>query len=53
MRLLYALVDPGEGPGARSPLFLDETEAQRAEKKFFETGLPPYLRVLMTGAPLI
>ena len=38
-------MDPGEGPGARSPLFLHETEAQRAEKKFFETGLPPYLKV--------
>ena len=27
-----------EGPGL--PLFLDQTEAQRGEKNFFETGLP-------------
>ena len=32
------MADPGEGPqGARLPLFLDQTEAQRAEKKCFET----------------
>ena len=34
-----AVEDPGEGPGgacrASHPLFLDETEAQRAEKNFF------------------
>ena len=37
------------GPG--TPLFLDHTEAQGAEKNFFETAhsLPPtYLRVWMT-----
>ena len=34
--------DPEEGPGEPSPpLFLDQTEAQRVEKKFFETGPPP------------
>ena len=33
------------------PLFLDHTEARRAEKSFFETGLRSYLRVWMT-APL-
>ena len=26
-------------------LFLDQTEAKRNEKNFFETGPPPYLRV--------
>ena len=49
----------GSRGGARaSPpphLFLDQTEARRAEKKFFETApppsLPPYLRVWMTGPP--
>ena len=55
LRLLYALADPGEGPGGPGgpgpPLFLDQTEARRAEKKIFETGLPPYLRVWMTGFP--
>ena len=34
------------------PLFLYQTKARRAEKVFFETGLPPiYLRVWMTGLP--
>ena len=37
--------------GARAPvLFLDQTEAQRAEKSFLETA-PPYLGVWMTGRP--
>ena len=35
--------DPGEGPGGRPPLFLDQTEARRAEKMFFETAPPPPL----------
>ena len=41
------MADPGEGPGGRSPspLFLDQKGAQRAEKNFFETGPPPYLKV--------
>ena len=34
------VANPGEGPrgpgGPGSPLFLDQTEARRAEKKFFE-----------------
>ena len=34
----------------RAPLFLDQTEARTAEKKFFETP-PPYLRARMTGLP--
>ena len=33
----------GRGPGAASPLFLDQTEARRAEKMFFETAPPPPL----------
>ena len=39
------MADPGEGAGEPVPsLFLDQTEAQRAEKDFFKTA-PPYLRV--------
>ena len=40
-----AVADP-EGPGG-APLFLDQTEARRAEKNVFETPTPPppYLRV--------
>ena len=38
--------DPGEGPGGPSPpLFLDQTEAQRAEKNLFEAGVPPLSQV--------
>ena len=46
------VADPGEGPGGGPvpPLFLDQTEAQRAEKNFFQT-VPPYLRVWMTAPP--
>ena len=29
------------GPFPLPPLFLDQTEAQRAEKNFFETAPPP------------
>ena len=32
-------------------LFLKQTEAWRAEKNFFETAPPPYLRVWMTWLP--
>ena len=40
---------PGEGPGRPPPLILDQTEAQRAEKKICRDLAPPYLRVWMTG----
>ena len=43
-----SVVDPGE---ASPPLFLDQTEAQRAEKKFFWDCPLPYLRVWMTTPP--
>ena len=33
-------------------LFLDQTEAQRQKKFFWETSPPPYLRFWMTGPPL-
>ena len=43
----------GRGPGGPGlPLFLDQTETRRAEKKFFSRPPPsPYLRVWMTGLP--
>ena len=45
-------VSRGGARGARPPLFLDQTEARRAEKKFFSRPPPsPYLRVWMTGPP--
>ena len=38
------MADPGTAPGgySPSPLFLDQTEARRAEKKFLR-DCPPYL----------
>ena len=41
----------GRGQGSPAPpsLFLDKTEAPRAEKTFLET--PPFLRVWMTAPP--
>ena len=42
---------PGEGPaGSVSRLFLDQTEARSAEKKFLRPG-PPSIRVWMTPPP--
>ena len=42
----------GWGPGARPPLFLDQTEVQRAVKNFSrDWGPPPYPRVWMTTPP--
>ena len=52
------VADPGEGsaePGP-SPLFLEQTEAQRAEKVLFgdhPSPPPPYLRVWMTPPPYL
>ena len=44
-----SLADPREGRGGsgQPPLFLEQIEARRAEKYifFFETGVPPYLKV--------
>ena len=36
----------GRGPGARCPLFLDQTEARRAEKPFFGDHPPPLSKSL-------
>ena len=45
----------GGARGTRDPppplLFLSQTVDRRTEKKFFETGLPLYLRVWMTASP--
>ena len=44
--IVFSVVDPGKGPGGEggggSPLFLDQTEVQRAEKTFSDTR-PPLL----------
>ena len=37
--LMPPVADPGEGPGDPPPLFLDQTEARRVEKKL-RPGLP-------------
>ena len=46
------VMDPGEGPGgtAPPPIFLDQTEAQRVKKNFFETA-PPLSQGLVDRAP--
>ena len=50
---IFPVADPGEGPGGGGPLFLDQTEAPRAEKNCFGDQTPsPYLWVLMTGPAL-
>ena len=40
-----------QGVRVPPPLFLEQTEARRAEKIFFETA-PPFLSVWMTAPPL-
>ena len=40
----FTVMDLGDGPGGPgTPLFLDQTEAQRAEKFFLETGSPSFV----------
>ena len=56
-RLYFKVADPGEWPGggggSSPPLFLDQTEARRAENFLWETAPPAtYLRVWMTGPSL-
>ena len=44
--------DPGEAPGGPGPhLFLDRTDARRAEKKILLDRAPSYFRVWMTAPP--
>ena len=49
--LNHTVADPGEGPGP--PLFLDKTEARRAQNLFWRPVQPPppYLRVWKTRTP--
>ena len=52
---IYSTVaDPGEGPGGvrPPPLFLDQTEARRAEKHFFGRPPPPLSKDLDDRPPL-
>ena len=39
---LMPVADPGEGPSP-PPIFLDQTEAQRAQKSLWRGGPPPPL----------
>ena len=49
---LSPVVDPGEGAGGPAPpLYLDQTEARRAEKKIFETSRPPPLSQCLDDHP--
>ena len=41
----------GKGPGGPPSLLLDQNEARRAEKFFFEPPPAPYLRIWMTAPP--
>ena len=44
------MVDPAGGPGG-PPLFLDQTEAQRAQKNFFGDWPPPLSQGLDDRSP--
>ena len=46
------MVDPVEGPGGPAPPVLDQNEARRPEKIFFETAPPPLSQGLDDCAPL-
>ena len=52
-RVLASVVDPGAGPGgsAPPPVFLDQTEAQKAEKYFWQTTPLPFSKGLDDWAP--
>ena len=39
----FAVADPGDGPAPPPPLFLDQTEARRAENILLETGPAPII----------
>ena len=53
----FTMTDIGEGPGPGPSIFLDQTEARRAKRKFFwrlpnpltAPPPPPHQRVWMTG----
>ena len=49
-RFKNTVSDTREGPGGPAPhLLLDQSKAPKAKIIFFETGLPPYLRVSITA----
>ena len=51
--IVFSVVDPGKGPGGGGGgLFLDQTEAQRAEKTFSDTPGPPFCQGLDDCPPL-
>ena len=43
----------GGARGAQPPLFLDQNEAQRAEKNLFEAGVPPLSQGLDDAPPYL
>ena len=47
----YRVRDQWRIRGGPPPLFLDQTEVRRAEKKILDCPPPSYLRVWMTGPP--
>ena len=52
--LYRSVADPGEGPGGPASLtFGPNCGPKGREKNFFRPPHPPYLRVWMTGLPLI
>ena len=48
---MYSGESRGGARGGPPPLFLDQTEARRAEKIWGGDRAPPYLRVWMTAPP--
>ena len=47
----FTVTDIGEGPGPGPSLFLDQTEARRAQKNFLETAPPPQSKGLDDWGP--
>ena len=47
----YSVADPGEEPRGQPPLFLDQTEARRAEKVFLGGGPGPPLSMCLDDQP--
>lgn len=46
---MYTTADPGEGPTFPPYYFLDQTEAQKAEKNFLRVAHPPPAIALSEG----
>ena len=45
------MADPGNGPGGAAPLFLNQTDARRAEKKFLGDRATPLSKGLVDRLP--